>query len=610
MASDYGIYFFMKKNDKGDPNARDLVASSAFYAAHPALRAHLLDAVPVYDLHETVQRKEPLVPDFQHVAAGGARAAPGAGPILYDPRAVAQDGPGKSGSMAVAVAMHGGGIAGMSALGYGRVGTRTRVHLSKEQKGGSDDDLVEPIAGRAAPVSAAAAAPVLVYAAPPVPKAPLEVSFWAATPSSSSAPAGSSSSSSKPSAGGPAPALRRGLYSGINGLTGSAAAQSEISGVVKVRNVSKKAFAVGSIKIELEANWYTKLTAKRYLEASGTNYIGMEPLTMKMAEFLPIEASGPITLAPNQDFFASFSFPLDGAFPPSVDLQSSLHAAPSTRVSYKLTATAFDAKADVAKNKLRDTATASYDVAVPHVSAELAATLVAGGEALTASTAVPGSATGARVVVHPAVCAPGDLVAVRVVGGEGEGYAVSAATLVEFAAHKESPSRDAATPLRMSGRACVRVGGEAAAPTGALGSMLKRAAPAPTAMAPAAEVALVVPPWTVDARQHAAGGTIDARVWVEGGCVNPEGRWMNVVVGHEVLVELVKAGGAPVQVSVPVRVAAVGLRDVEVLRAATAAAVADLPPKADAGYVKAVEAARDSVSAAAASADGSLPAYR
>ncbi|KAI9329816.1 hypothetical protein DFJ73DRAFT_859767 [Zopfochytrium polystomum] len=92
-------------------------------------------------------------------------------------------------------------------------------------------------------------------------------------------------------------------------------------------------------------------------------------------------------------------------------------------------------------------------------------------------------------------------------------------------------------------------------------------AAAAEAGATAETLAMVVPPWTVEARQHAPAG-IDARVWVEGGCVNPSGRWMNVVVGHEVLVDVVIPGSAIRQVGVPVRVAGVGLRDVPALRAA------------------------------------------
>ncbi|KAI9360030.1 hypothetical protein DFJ73DRAFT_900601 [Zopfochytrium polystomum] len=563
MSSDYGIYLFLKNNDKGHPNAHELVATSAFFAAHSAVRNHLLNAVPDYDLHEAAKRNEPIVPDFQHVVAGAAGPAAGERPVLYRPLSVLQDGQQRKGdNQSLAMVMHGGGVAGLSALGYGRVGTASRVHLSAEQ---THADPAAPMAGtwsRLNPAAVATLAPTLVFSTPAESKQSLELSFLA-TPA---APNGVVAAR---------PILRRGLYSGMNGL---AVGASEISGVLKVRNTGKKTFAVGSIRIELDATWYTKLTAKRYLAASGTNYIGMEPLTMQMAQFVPIEACGPITLAPKEEFAASFSFPLAGALPPSVDLHASLHGAPATKVSYKLTATALDAKANVAANKLRDTVALSYDVPVPHVSAELAETLIATADAagaaasLTASVTVPGPSSSLVVDVQPSLCTPGDLLTVRVRAANAEngnsGPAVrgslAAATLVEFAAHKESPTREPGTPRRR---------GEKPLAAALARPLLPAGTPSPAASAATGATGetleIVVPPWTVEARQHAPAG-IDARVWVEGGCVNPSGRWMNVVVGHEVVVDVVLPGGEISQVSVPVRVASVGLHDVPALREAVA----------------------------------------
>ncbi|KAI9330469.1 hypothetical protein DFJ73DRAFT_858595, partial [Zopfochytrium polystomum] len=98
-------------------------------------------------------------------------------------------------------------------------------------------------------------------------------------------------------------------------------------------------------------------------------------------------------------------------------------------------------------------------------------------------------------------------------------------------------------------------------------------AAAAEAGATAETLAMVVPP----TRRRG----FDARVWVEGGCVNPSGRWMNVVVGHEMLVDVVIPGSAIRQVGVPVRVAGVRLRRMEEQSAVRSASFASAAAAAD-----------------------------
>ncbi|KAI9358239.1 hypothetical protein DFJ73DRAFT_774435 [Zopfochytrium polystomum] len=390
------------------------------------------------------------------------------------------------------------------------------------------------------------------------------------------------------------------LVAGVNGHGDWA-----VAGILRIRNEGKRACRLQRVSVVLDVE-FSGFTVSHRNVGAGRRAMKQQqqagvlvPFRFKIFDAPPVVLVENVDVAPNEDFYASFRFPFTTAGPPSLDLTASIAHPTATAVTYRLVASAHDAKPTTllspSSSSSRRQALLTHTIPVPPPTTQ-AATAVAAAAAVEATfapalrgaaLAIRGLAWWARLATPTAP--PGGEVQVQIAVDADEAVmfvAMVEVSLIEFVAAPGAGgggggggearatshvARSVTVPRHLLRWAAVPGGGSE---NGDEANPWRRCPPTVRLVT----VSLRVPAHSSTPRASGHGPTVDGAS-VEppkaGGappplprlgkvvspCVNYDGRWNGVVVAHEVVCKLTVEQTATgftdwVEAVVPVAVAA------------------------------------------------------
>ncbi|KAI9313023.1 hypothetical protein DFJ73DRAFT_935551 [Zopfochytrium polystomum] len=143
----------------------------------------------------------------------------------------------------------------------------------------------------------------------------------------------------------PLPAPRPTLVAGVNGHGDWA-----VAGILRIRNEGKRACRLQRVSVVLDVE-FSGFTVSHRNVGAGRRAMKQQqqagvlvPFRFKIFDAPPVVLVENVDVAPNEDVCATFRFPFTTAGPPSLDLTASIAHPTATAVTYRLVASAHDAK--------------------------------------------------------------------------------------------------------------------------------------------------------------------------------------------------------------------------------------------------------------------------